>query len=263
MSAKNLSTIANDLIESYGITATKVINAYRFGGERVIGFVDTRLASAVSGVPSAFGKNLRTNLVAGQKRVSSYAVKGLHWGTVGVQRAVGVAVDLATKGVSVMAAGAVRVESAAKLNALDTLNRVVMPAAGLVSQMADKLEGGSSELVKRVAGKAMPAKALATRKLSATTRKAAVARKNITRTAKQQVKQVTRAAQEQVNEVQATRKRATRKARVQVNQAVAAGQKLKRTATQRVSRAVAETATETSNAARRVARKAKATAAAA
>lgn len=144
MSAKNLSTVATNVIETYGITATNVINAYRFGGERVIGYVDTRLASAMSGVPSAFGMDLRSNLMDGQKRVSSYSVKGLHLGTDSVQRVVGVAVDLATKGVNVMAANAVRVDRATNMNALDTLNRVAMPAAELASQVAEKLEEGSS-----------------------------------------------------------------------------------------------------------------------
>ena len=264
MSSKNLSTVATDVIETYGITATNVINAYRFGGERFIGFVDTRIASAVSGVPSAaLGTGLRSKLMDGQKRVSSYSVKSLHLGTDGAQRVVGVAVDLATKGVSVLAANAVRVERAANINALNTLNRVAMPAAELVSQVAEKLEQGSSKLVRSAAGKAVPAKAMATRKLDATTREAAAVRKQVTRSAKKQVREVTRAAQEQVNQIAATRKRITRKAATQVNQAVAAGLKIKRSATRRVSEAVAETATETSNAARRVARKAKATAAAA
>ena len=263
MSTKNLSTVAADVIQTYGITATNVINAYRFGGERFIGFVDTRIASAVSRVPSAFGKGLRGNLMDGQKRVSSYSVNGLHLGTDGAQRAVGVAVDLATKGVSVIASSAVRVERAANIDALNTLNRVVMPAAELVSQVADKLEQGSSSLVRRVTGTAMPAKAVATRKLDATTREATAVRKQVTRSAKKQVRGVATAVQEQVDQVAAARKRITRQATTQVNQAVAAGQKIKRSAARRVSKAVEQAATETSNAARRVARKAKATSAAA
>jgi len=263
MTTKNLSTVATDVIQTYGITATNVINAYRFGGERFIGFVDTRIASAVSGVPSVFGKGLRSNLLDGQKRVSRYSVKGLHMGTDGAQRAVGAAVDLATKGVSVLAANAVRVERAANVNALDTLIRVAMPAAELASQVAERLEAGSSNLVRRVAGTAVPAKAVATRKLNATTRQAAAVRQQVTRSAKKQVSEIAIAAKEQVNQVAATRKRIARKATTQVKQAVAASQKIKRSATRRVSKAVAETATETSNAARRVARKAKATAAAA
>ena len=263
MTTKNLSTVVADVIQTYGITATNIINAYRFGGERFIGYVDTRIASAVSGVPSAFGTSLRSNLQDGHQRVSSFSVKGLHLGTDSAQRVVGAAVDLAAKGVSVIATNAVRVERAANLNALDTLNRVAMPAAELVSQVAAKLEQGSSTLVRRISGTAMPAKAVATRKLQASTRDAAATRKQVTRSVKKQVSEVAVAAQEQVNQIAATRKRMTRKATAQVNQAVAATQKIKRSATRRVSKAVEEAATGTSNAARRVARKAKSTAAAA
>ena len=261
MSTKNLSTVVADVIQTYGITATNIINAYRFGTERFIGFVDTRIASAVAGVPSTFGKGLRSNLRDGQKRISSYSVKGLHLGTDSAQRVVGVAVDLAAKGVSVIAMNAVRVERAANLNALNTLHRVAMPAAELVSQVAEKLEQGSSQLVRRVAGTAVPAKAVATRKLNATKREAAAVRKQVTRSAKKQIAQVAIAAQEKVDQVAATRKRMTRQATAQVNQAVATTQKIQRNATRRVSQAVENAATETSNAARRVARKAKATAA--
>jgi len=234
MSKKNLSTVATDVIDAYGITATNVINATRYGGERLIGFVDTRIASAVKRGESVYGKGIRSNLIDSQKRVSGYSVKGLHLGTEGAQRAVGVTVDLATQGVGFFAANAGRFDRAANLNALETLNRVAMPAAQLVSKMADRLEEGSTELVKRVAGKPLAAKAVATRKLSATTRKAAAARKQATQTASRQV-----------------------------GKAVAEGKKISRTATKRVSKAVAKTATQTSNAARRVARKARATAAAA
>jgi hypothetical protein len=147
---------------------------------------------------------------------------------------VGVAVDLATKGIDLVATNAKRIERSANVNALDTINRVAMPAATLLVTVAERLEEGSSELVKRVAGKAMPVKAVATRKLNAAKRKAAATRK-----------EVTKAATSQVNKAMATRKQITK------------------TATKRVSKVVADTATQTSNAARRVARKAKSAAQAA
>jgi hypothetical protein len=234
MSRKNLSTVATQAIGAYGLTATHVINATRFGGERVIGLVGTGFATAVARGESVYGKALGGNLIGTQKRVSSLAVKGLHLGTDGAQRAVGVAVDLATKGVGVMADGAARVDAASRLNALDSLNRVVLPAAQLVGQVAERLEEGSSALVKRVAGKPVPAKAVATRKLKTATRQAAT-----------------------------TRQKATRSAKRQLDQAVAAPQRAAKAATQRAGKVVARTATQTSNAARRVARKAEATAAAA
>jgi hypothetical protein len=232
MSTKNLSTVASKAIETYGITATNVINTYRYGGERVIGFFDQRFASAVNRGASALGKSTRSSLLDGQQRVSGLYVKGLHFGTDRAQSAVGMAVDLATKGVGLVASNAKRLDRSTNLNALDKLNRVAMPAVTLLSNVAERLEEGSTELVKRVAGKPMPVKAVAKRKLNVSKRKAAATRKQVT-------KDVTKTASQQVEKAVATRKRVTK----------------------RVSKAVADTATQTSNAARRVARKAETVAA--
>lgn len=227
MSTKNLSTVANDVIESYGIININVINAYRFGGERMASFVDERFADVVNRGAPTLSKQIRSNLIGSQQRVSGFYVKGLQYGSDRAQSAVGVAVDLASKGVNMVAAGAERIDSAAKLNALDKLNRAVMPAAQIVVQVVERVEQGSGKLVQRVSGKAMPANAVASRTLKSTTKKAAATRKRVAKTV------------------------------------VKSASKAKRTATTRVSKAVATTATKTSNAARRVARKASATAAAA
>jgi len=193
----------------------------------MVSFVDERFADAVNrGVPT-LSKQVRSNLIDSQQRVTGFYVKGLQYGSDRAQSAVGVAVDLASKGVNLVAAGAERIDSAAKLNALDKINRAVMPAAKVVVQMVERVEQGSGKLVQRVSGKAMPANAVATRSLKSTTKKAAASRKRVAKT-------VAKSAS-----------------------------KAKRTATARVSKAVATTATKTSNVARRVARKASATAAAA
>ena len=222
MSTKNLSTVANEVIAAYGVINMNVINAYRFGGERMIGFVDQRFAGAVNR-GTAFTKELRTNLIDSQQRVSAYYVKGLQTGSDRAHSAIGVAVDLASKGVNIVATNAERLDRRTNLNALNKLNRAVMPAANVVVQVVERIEQGSGKLVQRVSGTDMPANAVATRSLNASTRKAAAARKQVTKT-------VTKA---------------------------------QRTATKRVSKAVAKTATKTSNAARRVARKASSVAAAA
>ncbi|WP_291014785.1 hypothetical protein [Hydrogenophaga sp.] len=248
MSNKNLSTVATQVIEASGMAATNVINSYRFGGERVIGYFDERFASAVSRGAASLGKSTRSSLIDNQQRVSGFYVKGLRLGTDRAQSAVGVAVDLATKGVSLVATNAKRLDSRVNLNALDKLTRVAMPAATLLSSVAERLEEGTTELVKRVAGKTMPAKAVATRKLNASTRKAAATRRK-----------VTKAASQQVDQAAATRKKITKTATQQVNKAVAKRKQI----TKRVSKAVADTATRTSNAARRVARKAESAASAA
>ena len=245
MSQKNLSTVATDVIATYGITATNVINSYRFGGERVAGFVDQRFAAAVNRGGAAIRKDLRSNLIDSQKRISSYCVKGVHYGTDQAETVVGVAVDLATKGVSLVAANASRIDRATNLNALDRLNRVAMPAADLVVKVAVRIEEGSSELVKRVSGKDMPAKALATIKLKAATSKAGAARKRVTKAA---TRKASTMVADTATETSNVARRVARKIQVAGEQVVSA---------------VADTATETSNAARRVARKAKVTATAA
>lgn len=245
MSQKNLSTVATDVIATYGITATNVINTYRFGGERVAGFVDQRFAAAVNRGAAALRKDLRSNLIGSQQRVSGYYVKGLHFGTDRAQTVVGVAVDLATKSVSLVAEGAERLDRAANLNALPRLNRVAMPVAELVIKVADRIEEGSSELVKRVSGKAMPAKALATRKLTAATDKATATRKRVTKAATRKAGTM---VAETATETSNAARRVARKTRTTGKQVVSA---------------VAGIATETSNVARRVARQAKATAKAA
>lgn len=245
MSQKNLSSVATDVIATYGITATNVINTYRFGGERIAGFVDRRFAAAVNRGAAALRKDLRSNLIGSQQRVTSYYVKGVHFGTDQAQNVVGVAVDLATKGVSLVAVNASRIDRATNLNALATLNRVAKPAADLVIKVADRIEDGSSELVKRVSGKPMPAKALATRTLKATTGKAAATRKRLTKAATRKASTI---VAETATETSNTARRVARKTRATGKQVIAA---------------VANTATGTSNAARRVARKAKATAKAA
>jgi hypothetical protein len=252
MSTSHVSTAVAHVIATYGITATNVINAYRFGGERLIGLADARLTTALDRGPSALNKGIRTRLANGQQRVSGYTVKGVHFGTDRAQSVVGVAVDLATKGVSLVAANAERLDRAANLNALATLNRVVMPVASVVGKVADRIEQASSELVRRAAGNAMPAKAVATRKLSETTRQAAAARKKITKRA---TKQVGQAVAEVATETSNAARRVARKA----TQAGAETSKVAR----RVARQAAETATDASNGARRVARKAEAAAQAA
>ena len=221
MSNKNLSTVATDVIHAYGITATNVINTTRFGGERMLGYVDENATMAVKRSAAPFNKSIRSRMAQRRKHISNVGVKALHMGTDGAQAVVGVAVDLATKSVSLVATNAERLDQAVHLNALPLLNRVVMPAALVVGQVAERIEAGSSFIVRRAAGNQMPAKAVASNKLSATTHKAAVTRKRVT---KQVEQEVTKAP------------------------------------AKRVSKAIAATAMQTSNVARRVARKATATA---
>jgi hypothetical protein len=161
MSSKNLSSVATAVIESYGNTAMNLINAYRVGGERMIGFVDQRFEAAVNVGAAPLSPELRSNLIGAEKRVSGYYVKGLQFGTDRAESVVGIAVDLANKGVDRIAANAERFDQATNIGALDMINRVALPAAEAVSQVVVRIEEGSSQLAKKVAGKPAIVKAAA------------------------------------------------------------------------------------------------------
>lgn len=193
MSKKSLSGVATAVIESYGNTAINVINAYRTGGERVIGFVDQRFEAAVNAGGARLSEELRGNLIDTEKRISGYYAKGLQLGTERAESAVSTAVDLASKGVDRIAANAERFDQATNFGALQMFSRVALPAATAMSEVVERIEEGSSKLAKRVAGqpavvKAAVKNAKAVRKTAAktvtkATKKATATKKAVVRKA--------------------------------------------------------------------------------
>ena len=181
--SKSLSNVTTAVIASYGNTALNLINAYRVGGERVIGFVDQRFERAVNTGAARLSDELRSNLIGTEKRLSGYYVKGLQIGTERAESAVSSAIEFASKGVDRLAANAERFDQATKLGALEMINRVALPAAQAVSQVVERIEEGSSELVKKVAGE--PAVTKAAKK--AVAKKAKTVRKTVAKTAKKAV----------------------------------------------------------------------------
>lgn len=176
MSKKNLSGVAAAVIESYGNTAINVINAYRVGGERVIGFVDQRFEAAVNTGAARLSEELRSNLIDTERRISGYYTRGLQFGTERAESAVNTAIELANKGVDRIAANAERFDQATKLGALEAINRLALPAATAMSEVVERIEEGSSQLAKRVAGAPAVVKAVA--------RKAKTVKKAVAKTAK-------------------------------------------------------------------------------
>ena len=88
MSAKNLSTVANDLIESYGNTALNVIQAYRAGGERVVSLLEQRWNQALKQSRSELTAETAKNASAAQAAFSAYYTKGLLLTTSGAEQVV-------------------------------------------------------------------------------------------------------------------------------------------------------------------------------
>lgn len=151
MTTKNLSTVASDVIESYGKTAKNVINAYRSGGERVIGFVDSRFESTLHRRATRLGPTAVGNIVATQKKISGYYTKGIELTTGGALSVVDTVVDLAAKSVERLAANADAFDKASGMNAFNRLSRFAIPGANAVSNVAGKIEHQAGRIATKIA----------------------------------------------------------------------------------------------------------------
>jgi hypothetical protein len=111
----------------------------------------------------------------------------LQFGTERAESAVNTAIELANKGVDRIAANAERFDQATKLGALEAFNRLALPAATAMSEVVERIEEGSNQLAKRVAGepavvKAVARKAKTVKKAVAkTVKKAAATKKTVVR----------------------------------------------------------------------------------
>ncbi len=152
MTAKNLSTVATDLIESYGNTAKNVIDAYQAGGERVVSALEQRFNSALKQSRTQLTSEVAKNAANAQAVFSGYYFKGLTQTTKGAQIVVTQLVKLAEAGVERIAANANAFEVKTGMTTLNTLAQVSKPGAVVLSQFAAKLEEKSAALAAKVAG---------------------------------------------------------------------------------------------------------------
>lgn len=152
MTAKNLSTVVTDLIESYGNTSKNVINAYRTGGERIIGFVEQRWERALEASSPKLTAEVRDNAAAAQKLFGSYYAQSLALATNSCDTVVNQLVKFADQGLQQVAANASRFEEKTGVTALSKLATVAVPVVAVVNKLAARLEEKSGELVKKIAG---------------------------------------------------------------------------------------------------------------
>lgn len=189
MSAKNLATVTNEIIESYGNTAKNVITAYRVGNERAVEFVDQSWAAAVKKTGTRLSAEVRGNALAAQKKITAAYAKGVEVTSDSADSAVSKAVKLAEKGVVQVAANASRFEKATGVK-LKPLAVAAVPAAQAVTKVAAKLEVQSGAFANKLAGKKAKVK-VATVKAAATKR---AVTKKVVRTAKAATAAATTAA---------------------------------------------------------------------
>lgn len=159
MSAKNLSTVANEVIESYGNTARHLIHASRVGGERVVGLVEQNWNRALRESRSQLAAGVAQNATALQQTFCGYYRKGLSMTTNGAQDAVNQVVNLAASGVDRVAANASRFEEKTGVTALNTLAHATLPGALALSTLAARIEKSSAGLARKMAGDKVVAKA--------------------------------------------------------------------------------------------------------
>lgn len=152
MTAKNLATVATDLIECYGNTAKNVIDAYRSGGERVVTVLEKRWNTALKQSRSQLTGDVAKNATAAQLAFSMYYTKGLTQSTKGAELVVSQLVKLAEAGVERAAANASLFEEKTGLNTLNTLADATKPGAVVLSQFAARLEEKSAALASKIAG---------------------------------------------------------------------------------------------------------------
>ncbi|MFC5519499.1 hypothetical protein [Polaromonas jejuensis] len=152
MSAKNLSTVAVDLIESYGNTAKNMIDAYRAGGERVVGLLEQRWNRALKESRTQLTAETVKNASAAQLAFSVYYTKGLTLAANGAQQAVNQLVKVAEAGVERVAANANAFEEKTGVSTLSTLAQATAPGAEMLSKLAAQIEQKTAELASKIAG---------------------------------------------------------------------------------------------------------------
>ncbi|WP_341912902.1 hypothetical protein [Polaromonas sp. YR568] len=152
MSAKNLSTVAADLIESYGNTAKNVIDAYRAGGERVVSELEQRWNRALKQSRSELSAEVAKNATAAQLAFSALYSKGLTLSSDGAEQVVSQLVKLAETGVERAAANAALFEEKTGVSTLATLAQATAPGALALSKLAAQIEQKTADLAGKIAG---------------------------------------------------------------------------------------------------------------
>ena len=152
MSAKNLSTVATDLIGSYGNTVLNVIHAYRAGGERVVSLLEQRWNKALKQSRTELTAETAKNASAAQAAFSAYYTKGLLLTTSGAEQVVSQLVKVAEAGVERAAANAALFEEKTGVTTLNTLAQATAPGALALSKLAAQIEQKSATLAGKIAG---------------------------------------------------------------------------------------------------------------
>ncbi len=213
MPNKNLSSVTNDLITSYGKSAKNVIRAYRLGNKRLARFVEQRVQQSLRQSASGLRGDLRNSALSAQKTVNGMYVKGIVISADRADAVVGKTVDLASRGVKTVASNAGRFEKRTGFTALTTVANAAKPAAVAATGLATKLEKNTDRLAKTLAGTTKKPKSAASKRVATRKRAEKSIVPVMVKKMEKMVDEVAAAASEVVARVEpaAARKAATRK----------------------------------------------------
>jgi len=160
MRNQKLSTVTCHVIRAYGNTAKHAITAYRTGGERVVGFLEQRWNRSLKASRSRLSVGVARNASAVHQRLQQLAVRSLNVTSGGAQGLVNQVVRLADVGVHSVADNALWLQDKVGTTALTRLSQFALPAATVLSDLADQVESKSATLARKIARKQVVKKAV-------------------------------------------------------------------------------------------------------
>ncbi len=188
MSTRKLSAVTCHVINAYGNTASNVIHAYRVGGERVVGMIDTRWNIAFQQSRSQLASGVAKNATAVHQLLQKYTLKGLTVTSGGAQDVVNQVVKLADAGVMTVAKNVDRFEDKTGVNVLSTVAQAALLGAVPLSHLFDQIEQKSADLASRIAGDSVVKAAV--KRSRTVARKVRPVAKAVAKTAKETVAKV-------------------------------------------------------------------------
>lgn len=152
MSARNLSSLASELIVSYGNSANNLIAACQAGGERMVSLLEQRWNEALRQSRSELSAETARNAAAAQLAFSVVYTQGLNLTASGARQLVNQLVKLAETGIERVAANASAFEKKTGVKMLDTLARASTPGVLALGKLAAQIEQGTADLAHKISG---------------------------------------------------------------------------------------------------------------
>lgn len=167
MSAQSLSTVTNELIESYANTARHVIQACRAGSVRVGEMIDARWVSALARSANQLTSEVRENAQAAHDKISAVYHRGIAVTSDSAVTVIDRVQAIAASSVRQVASNAETFEAKTGVSALTAIAGAALPAAQVTSRLVGELERKTGEFASSIDAHPVQRKAKAATKAAA------------------------------------------------------------------------------------------------